>query len=301
MPLLTHSDFVGPVAVASVDVDYVYEALQIFIDQREPEVMTDLFGVDGYKNLLIMNDAIMSSVHVTSSGVIGDGIFYVDSLLQWAKVKQHLYDIHIENLESPLIVKSAQITQNNPDLKTNLINAAFRGGSGIWLAYEVFDANGDLGFVYVNENKEIILTDPSSWMLTNNTIDDLIAESISRSAKIRSFGFYIEANAGDQRLQSIAIDGVLYSFADAQSTKLLLDDVKKIASHFVWYWYSRGKQSLTTVSGEMRQKSENAEPVGQADKQMSVWNDMSRMIRNMHHHKICKWNRKYAPINDLNF
>lgn len=301
MPLLTHEDFVGSISIAQIDTEPVFELLQTFINSREPEILIDLFGIDGYRNLILMDKSILSSVQMQAGSLFNDGVFYANILIsEWMKIHQHNDDIYIDNLANQLIAKSADITSDYPKLSDVLRNHDISGSSGVWMVLDVFNSSGDLGSVFINSNLDVRLSNPSAWPAPINTIDDLYNNSLN--VDIKAFGFAIDADSGHQRIKSLLFNGDLYSFASAEYSELVLKTAKKIAAHFIWYWYSRNKQTLTTSSGEMRQKSENSEPAGQADKQAMVWNEMSRMIKYIgikRHH--CLINGKYAPINDLNF
>lgn len=80
------------------------------------------------------------------------------------------------------------------------------------------------------------------------------------------------------RFQDLITGGVEYTDGNG-FTKLwpgLNTAMNSPVAKYIWYWYQRKKASYSSSQGEQKGKTENAENVGVATKQMQHWNSMSR-------------------------
>lgn len=311
--LVSHNDFVGELAIASVDTAPVMEKLNLIIANREPEIMTDLYGIDRYNELIFLNESIKSEIAIKTSLSKDDtGIFYVNNSLELSEVDQELNNISVEDLANDLSAISSPFGTNLPLLSDYLRTSAILadGSDSVWIRFDAQDNNGSLGTVFLNELFQVKLSSPESFGFTDTfvSLQDIIEASELKQAKIKSIGFTFDAAPEKRILKSIIFNDDTYIFALKDSVSFVLNYVKKIVSHYVWYWYSRDLHTLTSGWGETKGKGENATVADASLKQSKVWNEMSEMIFKgktyPYWDSVCNWHfyhSKYAPINILNF
>lgn len=311
--LVSHIDFVGELSIASVDTPPVMEKLNLLIENREPEIMIDLYGLEKYNQLIFLNESIKSEIMIKTSESKNDtGIFYVNNSLELGEIDQELNNISVEDLANDLSAISSPFGDNLPLLSDYLRTSAIlaNGSNSVWIRFDAQDNVGPLGSVFINELFQVKLSSPESFGFIDTFVplQDLIEASELKQAKIKSIGFTFDAAPEKRILQSIVFKDETYIFAMKESVNFVLKYIKKIVSHFVWYWYSRDLHTLTSGSGEAKGKSENATVADASLKQSKIWNEMSNMIFKGRHYpywdNICNWHfyhSKYAPINILNF
>lgn len=310
--LVSHTDFVGLLTIASIDTAPVMENLNLSIKQREPEVLTDVYGTRGYLNLLELNSAVIGEIDVLiANPVVGTGIFYVNSIVEKLKLNQGLGGIVVDAGVGP--VSAMAFADPSDDSLSNFLRSSSFYNQDInlnaFMTYECFDQTGSLGIVHVDKLFQCKIDSPGLWGIvdTNISLDDLISLSDSKQAKFSKFGFTLGYDNNLSFLPGIKFKGQLFFLGDKNSLENYIDHAKKISTRYIWYWYSRQINSKTTVSGETRLKFENSYVVDPAEKQVQIWNEMHDLI----FHDCMPYFReglnkfdlrcKYAKINVLNF
>lgn len=281
--LVDHTIFSGELNIAQLETTPVSDKVDLFIKNREPEVLRDVFGDDGYKLLLELNTVGLPSISVkTSTSEDGKGKFYVDNAAQLDLITQEPNGISFVS-ESPYdLVISCKPGYPDLPLSDYLRTASLTSTDGVSQMFECYDINGSLGKVIIDSDRHCFIEDPSLWGLNpldfQFTYDEMIEISDDASAMCNGYGFVVNVSYEKNSIYKSTFLTDTYYFYDHDIVSQILKDAKFIAASFIWYWYSRDLNSFMSAMGTARGKAENAEPVDPAGSQAKIWNEMSDCI-----------------------
>lgn len=324
--LVTINDFVGQISVAQVDSLPVRENLELFIKQREPEILTDILGSELYDYVLTANENIKSGllplISVAQSGDIHSlNKFYVSSYQDLVKIKQAYKAIYINPDTLPLTASIIPYPDGSEPLLSDIVSNSYiksgsLGSDGVLnsfrMVFDAIDENGSLGRVFIDELFSVEIDSPELWGVidTSLSLTELLTISGAKNAKLKSYGFQSKTSQSVESISVMKIGENEFRFFSVDFFVGLIERLKKIASNYIWYYFSRDQDSLNTSSGQARPVSENAVLANPAYKQAIVWNEMVDLIYKNDSYSViaysseihgCEMMFKYSKINHLNF
>lgn len=308
--LVNYKVFEGFLSIASVETPPVLSKVNLFINQREPEILGDIFG-HMYKEYLSKIDIENMPTFQIIGGSIPDkkGVFVVDNAEELSSIIQREFSFIVQSL-SDITIRSKPFL-NSPKLADYIRSSKIESNGDVWMYYDCMEGQNSLGKVFINSLFECKIEYPALWGVVDSDVSfsDLISITGAKNALISEYGFLHEYKGSISRVYEATFGPDYFFFMDPDFAIWARD----IAARFVWYWYSRDLNSLMANSGTARTKTENAHQVDPAQKQAEVWNDMHDLIFSSGKNRtgcpisqlniFCckKTKKKYDKINILNF